>query len=250
VAPANGGTAFDALFKIGFVVVLIVAAFFIYRTFALQSQLKQAKSENGQVQQQLDKARADVGKAEANANGLSEEKAKLLSQLEQAKAEGAAAKADAAKAAGDLAKLQPQLERAKHEAADAKASAEKAAGDLAKLQAQIQAQSQSPSRPIVIDTTPAKAPVASLRPVPVNVSFRKASVGEGKAVVLQNISGSALTVNVVFTNPTASRSKDYRLVIDAGTSKELGSLGAWLLASGDRIEIESPGYNSLVKTAP
>jgi hypothetical protein len=40
------------------------------------------------------------------------------------------------------------------------------------------------------------------------------------------------------------------VILEAGVAKEMGSLGAWLLASGDKVEIESANCDSIVKTAP
>jgi hypothetical protein len=250
-APIKEGSGSGAVFKIGLVVAAIVAIFFIYRTIALGSQLKQSRTESAQLQAQVDKARADATKAEATARGLSEDMAKLQSQLELAKGETAAAKATADKATSRAAGLQGQFEQAKRETAEARASADKASAELAKLQAQLQAQQAAAKSPAaMVEPVSVKAPLANAKPMPVNVSFRKAEVGDGKAVVLQNTSNKSLNVTVKFSDPAATRSKEYHLAMDAGGTKELGWLGAWILASGDRIDIESTGFNSIIKTAP
>jgi multidrug efflux pump subunit AcrA (membrane-fusion protein) len=238
------------LFKIGFVVLLIAAVFFVILAITMQSQLKQARNESVQLQSQLTQARDEMGKAQASAQELSGEATKLQAQLEQAKGELANAKANAEKASGEIARLQAQLERAKSEAADARANAEKASGELARLRVQPQAQPQAQPKPIVVEPAPITPTAASSKEMPLSVSFRNAIVGDGKAVVLQNTSSDTLLVNVKFTDPTATTHQVYHLVLDGGAIKELGSLGAWKLGSGDRIEIESADYAPIVKTAP
>jgi len=86
--------------------------------------------------------------------------------------------------------------------------------------------------------------------MPLSVSFRKAELGDGNAVLLQNTSNSTLSVTATFSNPSATASKVFRLVLDSGAVKELGSLGAWKLSPGDRVQVESSGYDPIVKTAP
>lgn len=212
----------------------------------MQSQLKQARNESIQLQSQSEQARGELGKAQASARELSDEAAKLQAQLEQAKGEVANAKADAEKASGEVAKLQAQLEQAKSEAADAKANAEKASDEVAKLQAQFQAQ----PKPAGAEPVRIRPPAANSKEMPLSVSFRKPLVGDGKAVVLQNTSSNTLSVNVKFTDPTSSTNQVYHLMLNGGAIKELGSVGAWKLAPGDKIEIESADYTPIIKTTP
>jgi len=217
----------------------------------LQTQLTQAKNDSVQLQSQLDQARGEMGKSQANVREVSDQATNLQAQLERAKVDVADAKANADKASGEVAQLRAQLEQASSEAAAAKGMAQKAAGEITMLKAQLQAQ----PKPAAAETAPVKPPpVGNLKELqkemPVGVSFRKALVGDGNAVVLQNTSSNSLPVNVRFTDPTATRTKEYRLVLDAGATKELGSFGAWKLASGDKIEIESVNYDTITKTAP
>jgi flagellar biosynthesis chaperone FliJ len=246
------------VFKLAFVLVVIVAGFFIYRTVALQSQAKQAKDESEQLQVQLTQARGDFEKAQASARQLSGETAKLQSQLEQAQGEATTAKAAAEKAAAQVTGLQAVIEQARSEAATAKANALKASDEVRRLQAQLQAQTsaepQAQGKPATAEPAAAAAPIkpmtANSRQLPVSVTFGKAPIGDGNEVAIKNTSSNPLTVTVKFTDPGATKSKEYRLVIDPGGSKELGSLGAWLLASGDKVEISGAGYDPILKTAP
>jgi hypothetical protein len=254
-ASPEEGSALAGMFKFGFVILLVVAAFFIYRSITLQSQLTQLRNENTQA---LEQAKADVAKAQTDLQGLTEDKVKLLAQVDKATGESADAKASAEKASVEAARMRAQLTQARTDAIDAKASADKASAEVARLQAQLQAllqaqasaQAQPQLKPAVAETAQAKTPAAASREMPVLVSFRKAVVGDANSLVIQNISSNALPVTVKFSNTVSSRSKEYRLALDAGATKELGSLGAWILSSGDRVEIGSPDYNSIVKTAP
>jgi hypothetical protein len=257
-SPAERGSALAIVGMVGFVVAAVVAGFFIVRAQTLQSDCKQAKSESAQRQTQLEAARAELVKAQGDAKAMSDETAKLQVQLEKAKSETTGALATAEKASGEAQKLQTQLGQANKDLAETKVTAKKAMDELAKLQAQMQAQLQAQSgvttqaqpKQTGTDAAAAKPLAVNGKPMPVSVTFRKAEVGDGMALVLQNASTAALAVSVRFTNPTSGANKDYHLAMDAGASKELGSLGAWLLASGDKIEVAAPGYNSILKTAP
>jgi multidrug efflux pump subunit AcrA (membrane-fusion protein) len=230
---------------------VVVAGFFIYRTITLQSQLRQARDESVQLQAQVNEARAELGKAEANVRGLAEETAKLQPQLKQAQVDAATAKANAEKASAEVANMQAQLDQAKRGAAEARVNAEKASAEVARLQGQMQAQSQPESKPAQVESAPQKPAAANSSHMPLSATFRTALIGSGQqALVIQNTSNDTLSVNVKFTNPGSGANKEYRLALDGGAVKELGSLGAWILATGDKIEIESAGYDPIVMTAP
>ncbi len=253
--PAKSNRGVDLVFKVGFGVALVVAGFFIFRTISLQPLLVQAKSDNSQLKSQLDQAKAESVTARANANELSDTVAQLQNQQKQLQSDTAAAKANAEKASSEVSGLQAQLRQAQSEAATAKANAQRTAGELAKLQARLQQPSPvtPSSAPVVVAAAPPQPVTAAApraKPMPVSVSFRKAEVGDGNAVLLQNTSETTLSLTATFSNPSASASKVYRLVLNSGAVKELGSLGAWKLSSGDRIQIESAGFDSVVKTAP
>jgi hypothetical protein len=240
---------------VGFALALVVAGFFIFRTISLQPLLVQAKSDNSQLQTQLAQAKADSVKAQANANELTDAVSQLQSQKQQLQTDTTAAKASADKAAAQISALQAELKQAHNQTVMAKAEADKANGEVARLQARLSTPAPAPA-PVVqappqqVAAAAAPAVVTRAKPMPINVSFRKAEVGDGNALLLQNTSDSTVTANVTFSNASATRSKVFHLTFDSGTVKELGSLGAWKLASGDRIQIDSTGFDSVVKTAP
>jgi predicted ribosome-associated RNA-binding protein Tma20 len=95
---------------------------------------------------------------------------------------------------------------------------------------------------------PAKPAASTLKQLPLNASFKKAMMLDGNALALENTSTSSLSLTVRFSN--RSGSKEFQVKLDPGAVKEMGWLGAWVLAPGDKVEIESPGYESIVKTAP
>ncbi len=256
VPPEKSSRGIDIIFKVGFAVALIVAGYFIFRTVSMQPMLVQAKSDNSQLRTQLDEAKAESVTARANANELTESVSQLQKQHKQLQTETASAKASAEKAAGEIATLQAQLRQAQNETAMAKANAQKASSELAKLQARLQPTPAAPlpAPAVATPAPPAPAPAVTAaprsKPMPLSVSFRKAEVGDGNAVLLQNTSDTALSVTATFSNPSATASKTYRLVLNSGAVKELGSLGAWKLSSGDRVQVESSGYDPIVRTTP
>ncbi len=252
--PAQGKSS-PLILKMGLVVLLIVAAFFIYRSIALQSQLTQTRDEKVQLQSRLDTVQAEVGNAEAKARESADQAAKLQSQVDQAKAEVTSAKADAEKASGDVTELQTQLVLARRQAADSKANAEKAMAKVAQLQAQAQTQAATPApdKPAQI-AQPAQAKPAgstagsSLKPMPLIASFKKSMMLDRTALAIQNTSTANLAVTVKFSNSTSS--KEFQVTLEPGAVQEMGWLGLWILASGDKAEIKSAGYETIVKTLP
>ena len=240
------------IFRVGFGVALLIAGFFIFRTVSLQPLLVQAKSDNSQLKTQLDQAKADSVSARANANELSDTVTQLQAQQKQLQNQTATANANAEKADGEISGLQAQLRQAQNQAAMARAEAQKTAAELARLQARLQSTTATAPAPAVVPTVPppVTSAVTHSKPMPVSVSFRKAEVGDGNSVLVQNISDTDLLVNVTFTNPSSTGSKTYHLKLAGGSAKELGSLGAWKLSPGDRVQIDSTGFDSIVRTAP
>jgi flagellar biosynthesis GTPase FlhF len=246
---AAGGVDVSSLIVIVVVVLAIgVAGFAVFRGNTLKSELTKA-------QKQATELKAQADDAHAKARASTDQAAQLQSLADQAKADAATAKAAADKAATQAAELKTQVEQARRQAADAKAAEQKAAAELAKLQAQLQAQAQAlaqaptPTTSKPADPTAVAKPVASsLKPLPVKASFKKAPMLEGNALVIESTSATSMSLIVRFSNRTAS--KDFPVTLEPGAVKEMGWLGAWVLASGDKVEIISAGYETLVKTAP
>jgi hypothetical protein len=238
---------------IGMAVLAVVAAFFIYRTVAMQSQVTKARNESTQLRSQVGNLQTDLKQAQDKTKESSDLAAQLQAQANKAQADVASAKASAEKASGEAANLRTQLDQAKRQAADAKASADKVSAQLAKLQAQIQAQAQTqaqtpteakpPAQP-----APVKPVVSNLKPMPLSASFKKAQMLDGNALTVQNTSTASLSVAVKFSNQNSN--KVFQVTLEPGAMKEMGWLGPWVLTTGDKVEIESPGYETIIKTAP
>jgi hypothetical protein len=235
------------------VVVLVavgVAVFFSYRSSSLKTQLNQAQSE---LQKQRTQSESEINAATAKARESSDQLVALKSQVDLAKAEAASAKANAESASNQIADLQMQRDEARRQAADAKVNAEKALAEAAKLKEQLQNQPPAAmpgsDKPAQTETTgPAKPEAGSLKPLPLSVAITKAPLGNGNALALKNTSTGGLALTVKFSNTNGSR--EYELKLAQGAAKEMGWLGDWVLVSGDRIEIKSAGYETIVKTVP
>jgi flagellar biosynthesis GTPase FlhF len=244
-----GGIDLSSLIVIVVVLLTIgVAVFFANRGSTLKSQLKLAQEDANkqtvQLQSQIDAAAAKVREA-------TDQLPQLQSQADQARAEAATAKASAEKASRQTAELQVQLDQARREAADAKAKAEKNSAEAAKLRAQLEAQvtAPPPDKPAQAEQpAPVKPEASNLKQLPLNVAFKKAPMLDNNALAIQNTSTAGLSLTVRFSNPAAS--KEFQVALEPGAAKEIGWLGAWVLASGDKIEIKSAGYETIVKTAP
>jgi hypothetical protein len=246
-AAAGGVDVFSLIVIVVVLLAIVVTGFFVYRNSTLKSQLTQAQNDarkqSIELQSQVDAAN---GKARASADQV----VQLQSQADQTKAEAASAKANAEKASSQAAELQAQLVQARREAAEAKANADKASAEAAKLKAQLQAQAApAPDKPApAAKPAPVKPEVSSLKPLPLNASFKKAPMLDSNALALENTSAASLSLTVRFSNPTAS--KEFQVTLEPGAVKEMGWLGAWVLAAGDKVEIKSAGYETIVKMAP
>jgi len=249
-APADPPPKANSGLTIGLAVLCLlliaVAVFHVHHVHQLEAALNQNKDEATQLQNQLAQARNDAKTVQENADKLTQESAALKSQLADARSQYTDAKANLDKMTGQMATMQSQLNEARNAAARSKAAADRASAELARLQAATQSQPEPAPAPAVSPNT--AAPLA--QPMPLSVSFKKPEVGDGLNLVLQNVSPASLPIRVKFTNPTTGKSKEYQISIDSGASKELGSLGAWKLASGDRISIESGDYAPILRTAP
>jgi len=242
-----GGIDLGSLIVIGVVVVAVaVTGFFIYRGGALKSELVRAR---GDAEKERAELQAQIKVASTKAREAADQTTQLQTQVDLAKAETATAKANAS---SQLNQLQLQLDQSKRQAAESQGKLQKLSTELAGLRAQLQDPAPTPA-PVKV-TAPAPAPAAvtpepaSLARLPLNVSFKKAPLGENNALALQNTSNNSLSLAVKFSN--TSDSKEVQVKLDPGASREIGWLGAWVLASGDKVEIKSAGYAAIVRTAP
>lgn len=252
-AGRKAGRGIDLASLIVVIVVVLavgVAAFFVYRGSSLKSQLRQARND---VQQQRARLQLRIDSAAAKARESAGQVARLQSELDLAKTAAASASANAEQASNRVAELQTQLTQAKGHAAEAEANAKKASAEVAKLksllQTRVQAEAPAMQEPAQAESPAPLQPAASgLKRLPLDVSFQKAPMLDGNALALKNTSSAILSVTLRFSN--RSESKEIPVTLDPGAVKELGWLGDWVLASGDKVEIRSAGYQAIVKRAP
>jgi hypothetical protein len=88
------------------------------------------------------------------------------------------------------------------------------------------------------------------RQLPVQVTYRKALLGNGYVLALHNRTRESLALNVTLTNPTFNRTKTYSVVVDAGAIQEIGYLQGWTFTAGDQIEVDNAKYDALKVMIP
>ena len=88
------------------------------------------------------------------------------------------------------------------------------------------------------------------KPLPVEVGYRPALLGDGYVLHLHSTSGKSLPLNVTVTNPTFKKTRTYQIVLDGGAHKEIGHFEGWTLASGDGIQVAHDGYLTLSVSIP
>lgn len=259
-APASpktaGGIDISSLIVIGVVVLAVIAAaFFVYRGSMLKAELVQARED---TQKQHTEMQSQIDAANSKVRESAGQLTQLQAQVGSAKAEAASAKANAEKASRQVAALKTELEQANHQTALANANAKRAAAEAARWRAQLQAQTRAQAQPQPATPAPAKpapptppAPVKhaapTLKPLPLSVTFKEDPQFQGVTLALQNTSTASLSLTVRLASP-GSKATVVQLKPDA--AQEIPWLGDRLLASGDKIEIQSAGYAPVVKTAP
>ena len=101
---------------------------------------------------------------------------------------------------------------------------------------------------------------AKARAMAIAVGFRKALLGSGYVLNLQNKTTKPLALNVAVADATRQKTRQFRIVMDGGTAtggsfqaapaKEIGHREGWAFASGDTVEIACAGYDSIQMTVP
>ena len=86
--------------------------------------------------------------------------------------------------------------------------------------------------------------------MPIEVTYRKALLGEGLVASFHNSSQKHLAVVVILTNPTLNQTKSLRLDLSPDVTREIGHLEGWAFASGDIIEIKHNDYRTLTVKVP
>jgi hypothetical protein len=98
------------------------------------------------------------------------------------------------------------------------------------------------------------------REMAIAVGFRKAMLGSGYVLTLQNKTPKPLALNVTVADATRQKNQQFRVVVDGGTTmgasfnaapaKEIGHREGWAFAKGDAVEVACAGYDSLHITVP
>ena len=96
--------------------------------------------------------------------------------------------------------------------------------------------------------------------MPISASFRKALLGEGYVLTLQNKSPKTLSLGITASDTGLQKSKTFRVVLDAVTpspagvgvyampmNKEIGYREGWTFVSGDSVEIVCSGFDAVKK---
>jgi hypothetical protein len=86
--------------------------------------------------------------------------------------------------------------------------------------------------------------------LPVRVSFRPAWMGQGMVASFRNVAAQQLTLMVEFRDSNLKSSRDFALVVDAGSTAEVGHPQGWLVSSGQSVRVSASGFKSVTAFAP
>jgi hypothetical protein len=86
--------------------------------------------------------------------------------------------------------------------------------------------------------------------LPVRVSFRPAWMGQGMVASFRNVAAQQLTLMVEFRDSNLKTSRDFALVVDAGSTAEVGHPQGWLVSSGQSVRVSASGFKSVTAFAP
>lgn len=90
----------------------------------------------------------------------------------------------------------------------------------------------------------------SLPLLPIEVQFRKALLGPGLVLRVQNTSDRALVALVKLKNPTTTEGKSFRLDMPARGVTEVGHKEGWVLGSGDTLEVSNAAFRTWTGSIP
>lgn len=83
---------------------------------------------------------------------------------------------------------------------------------------------------------------AKLPQLPVSVQFRRALLGPGYVLRVNNTSSQPLQVMATVTHPAVNDSRRFDLYIAANGYSEVGKLSGWTTEPGDQIKLENSNY--------
>lgn len=85
--------------------------------------------------------------------------------------------------------------------------------------------------------------------VPVVVSFRDSTLGQGKVAIFSNQTSNRLTISVKYIHRW-DQPKSRNIDLDPNGKREIGWLESWELKTDDTLEITHPQYSSTKTTVP
>lgn len=90
----------------------------------------------------------------------------------------------------------------------------------------------------------------NLTPLPVDVGYRSALIGDGLVLKVKNNSNRTLTILATLSNPTLHSEKTFNLTTAPNDVAEIGHLEGWVLVSGDQIKLSNSDYKSWQGSVP
>jgi hypothetical protein len=78
--------------------------------------------------------------------------------------------------------------------------------------------------------------------MPLQLTYRKAVIGPGLVVGLNNLSERHLAVVLTVTNPTTKQERSFRVDMSPKHTTEIGHLEGWAFASGDLVKVVHSDY--------
>lgn len=155
-----------------------------------------------------------------------------------------AGKSDLAKEAARAAELKSDLNASRTDAQT-----------LAAKSTQLQSEVQSKEQDLAQEKSKVESVQAALEKEktklpnsPVNVEMRRSKMKRGLVAILTNNSSKQLPLLVETFNPTTQTMKKFTLQIAPAGKVELGYQEGWQFASGDRIKLQSDGFEALLYT--
>lgn len=83
----------------------------------------------------------------------------------------------------------------------------------------------------------------------VSLSFRPAMMGNGLVATIRNTSGETIAITADIKRPSSHQSKNFDLVLNGNTIKEIGHMEGWAFVDGDTLTLQQPNHKSKIFTA-
>ena len=94
------------------------------------------------------------------------------------------------------------------------------------------------------------ARVLSLPAMPIEVTYRKALLGDGLVTSFKNTSNRFLAVSAALSNPSLHQNKNFRIDLAPGQTREIGHMEGWAFSAGDTIFITHNEYRGIEVKIP